>query len=129
MNDGSFGMKAVLIGIIGIVVVIGSVIFMPWAELGFGLDKAAVPAWATGIVESPLYQSLQSTGQDSYDKLNKAITQEDEQQNGTGKMSKLVAGNYTYAFAMAVLMTLAAIGIMLIGREDSEEKTVLPVKK
>jgi NADH:ubiquinone oxidoreductase subunit 6 (subunit J) len=129
MNEGSFGIKAVLIAVIAVVVFIGSVVFMPWAELGFGLDKKEVPGWATGIVASPLYQSLQSTGQDSYDKLNKAITKTDAQQNGTATMTALIAGNYTYAFAMAILLILASVGIMLIGREDSEEKTILPVKK
>jgi hypothetical protein len=129
MNEGSFGIKALLIAGIAFVVVIGSVVFMPWAELGFGLEPDKVPAWADGIIASPLYQSLHSTGQDAYDKLNKAITGTDKQQNGTATMTPLIAGNYTYAFAMSILLILASVGIMLIGREDSEEKTILPVKK
>lgn len=36
---------------------------------------------------------------------------------------------YVYALFLGLAMTAAAIGINVIGREDSEEKTVLPVKK
>jgi len=36
---------------------------------------------------------------------------------------------YTYAFFLCLAMTAAAVAINVVGREDSEEKTVLPLKK
>ena len=38
-------------------------------------------------------------------------------------------GDYGYILFMGVALTIAGIAIMIIGREDAEEKTVLPVKK
>lgn len=35
---------------------------------------------------------------------------------------------YVYGFFMAMALVSAAIGIAVIGREDAEEKTVLPMK-
>jgi hypothetical protein len=38
-------------------------------------------------------------------------------------------GDYAYSLVMGLAMVAAAIGIAAIGREEAEEKTVLPVKK
>jgi len=38
-------------------------------------------------------------------------------------------GDYAYSFFLALALVVASIGIVLIGREEAEEKTILPVKK
>ncbi len=58
-------------------------------------------------------------------KLAKEIT---EYLKSQGASSKLV-GEYAYSLFMFVSLVIASIAIVLIGREDAEEKTILPVKK
>jgi hypothetical protein len=124
-------MKDLLIFIIAGAVVVGSLLFMPWAELGFGLEPDKCPIWAQGIIQSDLYQGMKKNGEDVYAHLTKAIKSEDKKEGSSEAMTPLIAGNYTYVLAMGLLMTCAAVGIILIGKEDdiADEKTIIPVKK
>ena len=44
-------------------------------------------------------------------------------------MKATLVGDYSYALVMGGAMVAAALAIMLIGKEEAEEKLILPVKK
>jgi len=108
-------------------VVVGAIVclvftgLMPWAELGMTGAFDSWPLWLrwtsehTGLV-LPNYAQAASLATDwtSYLKNNGAETN---------------LGDYAYSLVMGIAMIGAAIGIAAIGREEAEEKTVLPVKK
>jgi hypothetical protein len=93
-------MLPILVVIVFSVVCLGMALLMPWAELGF---PASLP------------QLMQ---------LREAL------------MAKLPGGSdpqvfvyYVYSLFLAAAMVSASVGLWLEGREESEEKTLLPVKK
>jgi len=91
--------------------------FMPLAELGLlnPLDKMPpeIKAWAesSGFI---------STAQSLHQSILGLVA---------GIQSDPNFQYYVYALFLGLAMTAAAIGINVVGREESEEKTVLPVKK
>jgi hypothetical protein len=101
---------------------------MAWSELGFA---GTLPDWLTDLTTriglhgmiSGFFNSLTPTlGTD----LTKYL-----QDKGVSVNPKSTAslGDYGYILFMGVALVVAGIGIMIIGKEDAEEKTVLPVKK
>jgi hypothetical protein len=107
--------------IIGALVCLAFTGLMPWAELGMNGAFDNWPLWLRWISEHtglglPDYNSVASVGADWTSFLKKA-----------GAETNL--GDYAYSLVMGVAMIGAAIGIAAIGREEAEEKTILPVKK
>ncbi len=94
---------------------------MPWAELGMSGALNRWPLWLRWINTNlgiPL---------PSYDQVSGLATSWSQYLKGAGVQSGL--GDYAYALVVGVAMTASAIGIAAIGREEAEEKTVIPVKK
>lgn len=121
--------KGVIILVLAVAVVGISLLLQPWSELGFGVEEDKVPIWAKGIVASPVYQSLKPLGNDITKFLTERTAQEEKEEGTVAQLNPLVIGNYSYAITMCIALILASIAIIAVGREDAEEKTVLPVKK
>lgn len=116
----------ILLAFAGAVVAVS--VLMAWSELGFA---GTLPDWLTDLTTriglhgtiSGFFNSLTpSLGTD----LTKYL-----QDKGVSVNPKSTAslGDYGYILFMGVALVVAGIGIMIIGKEDAEEKTVLPVKK
>lgn len=116
----------ILLAFAGAVVAVS--VLMAWSELGFA---GTLPDWLTDLTTriglhgmiSGFFNSLTPTlGTD----LTKYL-----QDKGVSVNPKSTAslGDYGYILFMGVALVVAGIGIMIIGKEDAEEKTVLPVKK
>ncbi|HEY9676967.1 MAG TPA: hypothetical protein V6C76_03120 [Drouetiella sp.] len=119
--------KLAVVGVIAVAVVGVSLTVMPWAESGFGFDKQALPKWSQGIWESGPFAGLKPMGEWAQKTLSGHADKADE--NSKGEINPIAAGNYTYALAMGAAMILASLGIMFVGKDDAEEKLILPVKK
>ncbi len=119
--------KLVVVAIIGAAVVGVSLLLMPWAESGFGFDKAALPEWSQPIFENAPFTSLKPLGDWAQQRLSGKVDKDDE--SAKGEINPIAAGNYTYAVAMGVAMILASLAIMFVGKDDAEEKLIIPVKK
>lgn len=119
--------KLVVVALIGAMVVGVSLMLMPWAESGFGFDKPALPAWSQPIFENPPFTSLKPLGDWAQHKLSGQVDKDDE--SAKGEINPIAAGNYTYAMAMGVAMLLASLAIIFVGKDDAEEKLIIPVKK
>jgi hypothetical protein len=116
----------ILLAFAGAVVAVS--VLMAWSELGF---TGTTPDWLTDLTSriglhgaiAGFFNSITpSLGED----LTKYL-----QGKGVSVNPKSTAslGDYGYILFMGVALTIAGIAIMIIGREDAEEKTVLPVKK
>jgi len=119
--------KLVVVALIGVAVVGVSLMLMPWAESGFGFAKPALPAWSQPIFDSPPFTGLKPLGDWAQQRLSGKVDKDDE--SAKGVINPIAAGNYTYAMAMGVAMILAAFAIMFVGKDDAEEKLIIPVKK
>jgi hypothetical protein len=108
--------------VVGAIVCLAFTGLMPWAELGMNGSFDNWPLWLRWAAENtplhslPDYASVSGLGADWTSYLHK-----------NGAESNL--GDYAYSLVMGLAMIGAAIGIAAIGREEAEEKTVLPVKK
>lgn len=109
-------------------VVLGMSLLMAWSELGF---TGVFPDWLNDLmtrlhlkdITAGLFDTLQKgLGADITKFLSGAGVSVNP--NSTASL-----GDYGYAIFMTIALTAAGIAIMVIGREDAEEKTVLPVKK
>ncbi len=116
----------ILLAFAGAVVAVS--VLMAWSELGFA---GTLPDWLADLTSriglhgaiSGFFNSLTpGLGGD----LTKYL-----QDKGVSVNPKSTAslGDYGYILFMGLALVVAGIGIMIIGREDAEEKTVLPVKK
>lgn len=116
----------ILLAFAGAVVAVS--VLMAWSELGFA---GTLPDWLADLTSriglhgaiSGFFNSLTpGLGAD----LTKYL-----QDKGVSVNPKSTAslGDYGYILFMGVALVVAGIGIMIIGKEDAEEKTVLPVKK
>lgn len=90
---------------------------MPWSELGFTGD---FPAWLNWLMQ-PLGVVKQFN---SMVPIGNQITEFLTKQGATKNF-----GDYAYSLFIGFALTLAAIAIILVGKEDAEEKTILPLKK
>jgi hypothetical protein len=128
--------KGIVIGILALACLVLSVVFQPWAEMGFGVDPNEL---ATDSLLGPPLHSLANWYQQFNGIASSVQTQIkgklDEEAKETGATpdpdwsKPVIAGNYTYGAVMAFAMFAAAVAIIVIGREDAEEKTVIPIKK
>jgi len=126
--------KGIVIVILACLCLAISVVGQTWSEMGFGTVITN-----TSMLEDPLkglskmYDSLSSKGKDLQDVFI-ARMDKTAQANGltappADDQTPTVAGRYAYILFVAIAMVASAVAIILIGREDAEEKTVLPVKK
>ncbi len=111
----------VVLVVVGAVVCLAFTGLMPWAELGMNGAFDNWPLWLRWINENlflplPNYDQVASMGASWTDYLKKS-----------GAESRY--GDYAYSLVMGLAMIGAAIGIAAVGREEAEEKTILPVKK
>ncbi|MCC7529628.1 MAG: hypothetical protein IT342_13975 [Candidatus Melainabacteria bacterium] len=116
----------ILLAFAGAVVAVS--VLMAWSELGFA---GTLPDWLTdlttrlglhGMIAGFFNSLTPGLGNDLVEYLKgKGVS--------VNPKSTASLGDYGYILFMGVALTLAGIGIMIIGREDAEEKTVLPVKK
>jgi len=116
----------ILLAFAGAVVAIS--VLMAWSELGF---TGTLPDWLHDLtsrvgLQAPIsgfFNSLTpSLGKDLIGYLEgKGVS---VNPNSTASL-----GDYGYILFMGLALVLAGIAIMIIGKEDAEEKTVLPVKK
>ncbi|MBX9877065.1 MAG: hypothetical protein K2Y22_01280 [Candidatus Obscuribacterales bacterium] len=95
---------------------LGMTFMMPWAE--FGLLTPSIPGsdWGKQFADTLGISGL----------LQPAIAFVNN--NFSYLKDDVNAPYYVYGFFMALALISAAIGIAVIGREDAEEKTVLPLK-
>lgn len=94
---------------------------MPWAELGMNGTLSNYPLWLRWV-NTHLGVPLPS-----YDQVSGMATSWSQYLKGAGAESHF--GDYAYGLVAGVAMIASAIGIAAIGREEAEEKTVIPVKK
>lgn len=110
-----------LLAIAGGVLCIALTLTMPWAELGMDASFQQWPEWLKWLstnLNVPL---------PNYDFMNNYATEWTAHLKKAGAESRY--GDYAYSLVMGLAMIASAIGIAAIGREEGEEKTVLPVKK
>ncbi len=129
-------MKGIVIAILALATLGLSVIFQPWAEMGFGTDPSEIAN--DSLLAPPLhalanfYQQFSGQANHIQSEIKGKLDAQAKETDRTpdpdwGK--SVIAGDYTYVYVMAFAMFASATAIILIGREDAEEKTVLPVKK
>ncbi len=91
---------------------------MPWAELDMGQAKPdQVTTWGQALLDYTPMSQLKETGKQIQDFLVK---------HGAEPDSNL--GDYTYALVIFGILTVLGLVFIVVGREEAEEKTVLPVK-
>ena len=111
--------KDILIILLAGLCLIVSLIMQPWAELGFKGDFPAWLSWLTGPLGlNHFFNELGST-QFAKD-IQEFLTKQGAQTN---------FGDYAYSLFLFTALIVAAIAIILIGREEAEEKLLLPAKK
>jgi hypothetical protein len=93
-----------------------SIVMLPWSELGFNGHFPPWLAWALDPIGIGMFFDHIPGGKAIHDFLS--------QQGARDKF-----GDYAYALFMFAALIVAAVAIILIGREDVEEKTILPLKK
>lgn len=96
---------------------LGMTFMMPWAEYGLFTPSVDVGSdWGRELAKST---GITSMLQPAMDFVNS---------NFSYLKGDINAPFYIYGVFMAMALVSAAIGIAVIGREDAEEKTVLPLK-
>ncbi len=108
--------KSVFVEVVAILCLVAALILQPWSELNFNPD--AMPVWLNAIV--PGLKGLMAPLAPLGDLASAAL-------KANGATTNL--GDYMYALVMFGIMTLIGIAYILVGREEAEEKTILPVKK
>jgi len=109
--------KDLLIILLAVVCVGVSLVLLPWAELGF---NGKFPAWLSW---------LPSWVVEFFNELGKGTIASQIQEYLTNQGAQTNLGDYAYALFLFLALIAAAVAIILIGREESEEKLLLPVKK
>ncbi len=113
---------AILLVVAGAVGCLAMTSLMPWAELQLNGSAANWPTWLK-VFANPVVE----LGAKQYSDLTPKGEQLTKELKERGAESSY--GDYVYAVLLGGAMTAAAIGIAAIGREDAEEKTVVPEKK
>ena len=112
--------KDILILLLSAVTLIVALIFLPWSELGF---NGNFPGWLTevmqhlgiaGFVEAKFNALAQ------HPQLMSIVKRDHTMDN---------VNDYAYALFLFLAMCAGAIAVILIGKEDNTEKTVLEAKK
>ena len=94
---------------------LGMTFFMPWAEYGL-LTQGTPSSFGAGLARTIGIDGVLASATNFVNSLFANLKDDPN------------APYYVYGFFMALALISAAIGIAVIGREDAEEKTVLPVK-
>jgi hypothetical protein len=109
-------MKIIVITILAAACLLVSLILMPWSELNFSGNFPNWLAWAMDpLGVASFFQSIPMG-----DPLKEFLSAQGAKAN---------FGDYAYVMFMGLAMVAAAIAIVIVGREEAEEKTVLPLKK
>lgn len=113
------GGKDILIIVLAAITLIISLVMQPWAELGLKGDFPAWLSWLAGPLKlDKFFNELGNT------EFAKSIQQFLSQQGAQANF-----GDYAYSLFLFAALIVAAIAIILIGREEAEEKLLLPLKK
>jgi hypothetical protein len=108
--------KSILIPVLAALCLLVSIVLQPWSELGFNGNFPNWLSWAmTPLGVASMFKDI-PWGQPIETFLK-------------AQGAKANFGDYAYSLFMCMAMTAAAIAIVLVGKEDAEEKTVLPLKK
>lgn len=116
----------IILAFAGVVVAVS--VLMAWSELGFA---GTLPNWLADLTTR---LGLHATISGFFNSLTPGLGGDLVgylQGKGVSVNPKSTAslGDYGYILFMGVALVVGGIGIMIIGKEDAEEKTVLPVKK
>jgi hypothetical protein len=87
---------------------------LPWAELGLTSGPAQIGPFTISL------SALDGLYKAAFDVLPERLKTLKDDPNYSF---------YVYSFILGLAMISASIGLNLVGREESEEKTILPVKK
>ena len=110
------GPKDILILILAALCFGVSLIFLPWAELNF---TGNFPTWLSGIMNQ-LGVNTFFAGLAQHNQLMEIL----KSNHASGNW-----GDYAYSLFLFLAITASAIAIVLIGKEDNSEKTLLEAKK
>jgi hypothetical protein len=110
------GPKDILILILAALCLGVSLVFMPWCELNF---TGNFPDWLNGVTSHFGIDKF-FAGLSAHNKLMEIIKSCHAPSN---------LGDYAYSLFLFGAMTVAAVAIILIGKEENSEKTVLEAKK
>lgn len=110
------GPKDILILILAAMCLVVSLVFLPWSELNF---TGNFPDWLSGVMDH-FGINHRFTELAANKTLMDVVTAKDVQNH---------LGDYAYSLFLFIAMTAAAVAIVLIGKEDNSEKTVLQAKK
>ncbi|MDR3612275.1 MAG: hypothetical protein P4L53_01840 [Candidatus Obscuribacterales bacterium] len=108
--------KDFVVALVALGCLVAALVLQPWSELQFGFDLKAIPEWSRALVQSPPMSDLKPLGDWA------------EQSLKAGGASTNF-GDYMYALVMFGVLTLIGIAYIAVGREEAEEKLILPVKK
>lgn len=90
------------------------VLFLPWAELGMPVGDKIPPVMGA-------LSNLYDTAHSRVPELVSGALRDEKFKN--------VSQYYVYSFFLAASLIAAAIALNCAGRDESEEKTVLPMRK
>jgi len=108
-------------------VCLGTTFFLPWAERGTLTPNSKESSDIRTWMPSSPPESLAGLFTDVQNTLTGVVATVGEESKDAQKSENFKF--YCYAFFLSLAMVAAAIGINIIGREESEEKTILPLKK
>lgn len=116
----------ILLAFAGAVVAVS--VLMAWSELGF---SGTLPDWLTDLTSRIGLHGLIS---ESFNNLKPGLGGDltkflEGKGVSVNPKSTASLGDYGYILFMGIALVIAGIAIMIIGKEDAEEKTVIPVKK
>jgi hypothetical protein len=116
----------ILLAFAGAVVAVS--VLMAWSELGF---SGTLPDWLSDLTSRIGLHGLIS---ESFNNLKPGMGADltkflESKGVSVNPKSTASLGDYGYILFMGIALVIAGIAIMIIGKEDAEEKTVIPVKK
>jgi hypothetical protein len=114
------GPKDILVLILGVTTLVVGFVFMPWSELGF---NGNFPSWLNDLMQHLGIAKLVTANFNSlaqHQPLMDMIRSDHASDN---------MGDYAYALFLFLAISAASLAIILIGREENTEKTVLEAKK
>lgn len=116
----------ILLAFAGAVVAVS--VLMAWSELGF---SGTLPDWLSDLTSRIGLHGLIS---ESFNNLKPGMGADltkflEGKGVSVNPKSTASLGDYGYILFMGIALVIAGIAIMIIGKEDAEEKTVIPVKK
>lgn len=114
------GPKDILIIILALATLTVAAIFLPWSELGF---NGNFPDWLKDLLQHLGIADLVINNFNSLAQ-HKQLMGIIKSDHAVDKM-----GDYAYALFLFLAMSAASIAIILVGKEENAEKTVLEAKK